>query len=289
MLPIFAKNQNLEKSIKLVSTSDHLCKNAIEGLLSEFPDLIFSNFGRKLTFEAVKTLLISKEFDIIVSTFEKLPKKLPDGAVMAGVSKRAETELTFIGNPKSLNGSTLRDLKENATVYTRNKLISAQFTSFLPAAECLEVKSSVSEMIKEVNQGQKDGFIVAAHELNGFEDKIEALYKWKFSPYEMVGVPADGAVIFICRMDDIIVRQFIKDIHQNATSVCTNVERKISKAFEPGTLGAYCALDERGNYITHAVQLEPELNRCSFAQTTTSGLSDKIIELLKEKQNVPNL
>ncbi len=291
MLPIFAKNLKLEKSVRLASTSDLLTRNESKRLLSQFPEIIYSKLSKNVTQDVISKLLLAKECDIIMTPFARLPKKLPDGAVLAGVSERSDSKLVFIGREDVLNGPTLRDIKEGTQVITRSSIVSLQLQSLLENVECIESRLRVDQLLGDVRKKKIDACILYAFELEEENLNLDGFYRWDFSPYELIAQAGTGVVTFMCRMDDIIVRQFIKQFHTSASSICTNVERKISKAFDNENIAAFCHIDERGNYRTFVAYEKEDgcLIRENLAMPTTSGLADKLIEQIKSTENVSNI
>lgn len=279
----------MEKSLKIGSSTDLLSLNVAKQLISENKGFEYARISKKGSLDAIKQELYAKEYDMVCIPLNKVPFVLPDGIVLAGVSKRFDPSLKFIGKEECLSGETLRDIKAGTKVLVRNAIIKEQLIKLLPEITCIVEDITFSSIKSKMDDQSIDAFICASYELSQNDFDTKDFYEWTFSPYEMVGIPADGVVTYICRMDDIVVRKFIKDLHQNETSRCTNIERKIMKSFAHGSIGAYCVKDERNNFQIHASYNAIENERCFFTQSTSTGLAEKIIEIFSNETNLSHI
>jgi len=279
----------LEKSLKIGSSTDLLSLNVANQIISENNGFEYAKISKKGNLDAIKQELYAKEYDMVCIPLSKVPFTLPDGIVLAGVSKRYDPSLKFVGKQNCLQGDTLRDINQGAKILVKSKIIKEQLLQLLPSVECIVKDIDFKSIRAEFDENSIDGFICAGYELTQNDFDTTGHYLWTFSPYEIVGIPADGVVTYICRMDDIIVRKFIKDMHQSKTSRCTNIERKVMKAFSPGSIGAFCLKDERNNFQIHASHTDKENERCFFTQSTSAGLAEKIIEIFSNETNLSTI
>ena len=247
------------------------------------------NLGKKVRLDSIKSSLYAKEYDMVCVPLSNVGFVLPDGIVLAGVSKRFSPQLKFIGNYKALDGETLRDIKKSSKIWVPDEIIKDQLEKLLPDVNCQVCHHSLEEMTEGLKNEKIAGFITYQYLISESGLDISPYYVWEFSPYEIVGTPAAGVVTYICRMDDIIVRKFIKGLHQAKTSRSTNIERKVMKAFAKDKIGALCFQDERNNYQIHASHTTDKNHRCFFTQSTTAGLAEKTIEILKDEANVSHI
>ena len=279
----------MEKSLKIASSKDLLSLNGAKQIISENNGFEYARISKKGSLDSIKQDLYAKEYDMACIPLHKIPFVLPDGIVLAGVSKRHDPNLSFVGRLDCLQGETLRDIKSGTRILVKSQIIKEQIIKLLPEVDCTVTSMEFSEIKKAFSERKTDGFICPIYEIEQNNFDLTGLYQWKFSPYEMVGTPAEGVVTYICRMDDIVVRKFIKDLHQSETSRCTNIERKIMKSFESGNVGAYCFRDERNNFQIHATHIGEQVEPCFFTQSTSAGLAEKIIEILSNETNLSTI
>lgn len=279
----------LEKSLKIASSKDLLSINVAKQLISENKGFEYARISKNGSLDSIKQELYAKEYDMACLPLSNIPFVLPDGIVLAGVSERFDSSLKFVGSPNCIDGETLRDLKPGVKVLVPNQIIKDQLLKLLPEVQCEVNDLNFKDIATQLKENKIDGFICPVFEIDQSDFNLSDYYEWTFSPYEMVGIPAAGVVTFICRMDDIIVRKFIKGIHQNDISRCTNIERKIMKSFDLDTLGAYCSKDERNNFHIHASHTSEENDRCFFTQSTSAGLAEKIIEIFSNETNLSTI
>ena len=279
----------MEKSLKIAAAKDLLSTNEAKRIISEHKGFEFAKLGKKNGLDSIKSSLYAKEYDMACISLSSVDFVLPDGIVLAGVSKRYNPELKFIGSNSALAGKTLRDIKKGSKILAPNGIIKDQLLELLPEVNCKASHDSFEDMAKRLKSNDIDGFITYQYLLDETGFDSSSYYIWEFSPYEIVGTPAAGAVTYICRMDDIIVRKFIKNLHKAETSRSTNIERKVMKAFAKDKIAAFCFQDERNNYQIHASRTSEGNHRCFFTQSTTAGLAEKTIEILKDEANVSSI
>ncbi len=279
----------MEKSLKIGSSSDLLSYNEAKQLISGNTGFEYVRIRKNASLDSIKQELFAKEYDLVCVPLSKLPFVLPDGIVLAGVSKRYDTTLSFIGNQNCLKGPTIRDIREGSKILVQSEIIKLQLQKLLPEVDCQIDTGNFVDTTELLKSNKIAGFIRPNYEFEQNKFSLDDHYVWNFSPYEMIGVPADGVITYVCRMDDIIVRKFIKNIHESDTSKCTNVERKIMKSFDSGTIGAYCFKDEHNNFQIHAVNNIEGNERCFFTQSTSAGLAEKIIEILSNEANLSTI
>jgi len=279
----------LEKSLKIAAAKDLLSTNEVKRIISGHPDFEFAKLGKKTGLDSIKSSLYSKEYDMVCIPLSNVAFVLPDGIVLAGVSKRYSPELKFVGNQHALDGDTLRDIKADSKILVPDGIIKDQLEKLLPTINCQQSYDSLEQMATRLKNDEIAGFVTYQYLIDETGYDTTPYYVWEFSPYEIVGTPAAGVVTYICRMDDIIVRKFIKNLHQAETSRSTNIERKVMKAFAKDKIGAFCFQDDRNNYQIHPSHTNGENHRCFFTQSTTAGLAEKTIEILKDEANVSSI
>lgn len=279
----------MDKVLTIASSADLFSLNAAKQIISQNPGFNYYSMGSKVSFESIKSNLISKDFDMACIPLSMAGFSLPDGLVMAGVSQRSDSTLKFIGNFECLDGSTLRDIKTGSQVLVANKIIADQLLVLLPDIKVKVKKVKASDAHKMLLNKEIDGYVMPDFLIQLEKVDIEKFYCWTFSPYEVISKAGSGVVTYLCRMDDIILRRFIKSFHDGSTSRCTNIERKVAKVFPNEEIAAYCYIDERNNFQIHASLTKEVNDRCFFTQSTSDNLAEKIIEILKNETNVSHI
>lgn len=279
----------MDKPLTIASSSAFLAKSASNHIASTTDSAKMVKLKGNYTFDSIKSQLMAKDYDLAVINLADAPFQLPDGLVIAGVSERKDASLKFLGNPDCLNGGSLRDLKAGAKIKVRYKIVKDQLLKLFQDLEIIVDKSSIIEFHKELDAGKIDGFIMAKFQFEQLNIDQNNYYEWEFSPYELVSKGGEGVAAYLCRMDDIYHRKIIKNFHHSPTSVCTNVERKITRAFPNNPIGAFCFMDDRNNYQIHSSVSLDKNHRSFYSQSTSDSLADKILELLQNETNVPHI
>jgi hydroxymethylbilane synthase len=108
----------------------------------------------------------------------------------------------------------------------------------------------------------------------------------KFSPREFVPAPAQGVLALQIREEDKLLYAELRQLHNDNTLSCTNVERKVLKLYQGGChlpLGVYCERDSLGAYHVWAIQADEwdaPLKRVQLSSSTRGGLAEKVYQAL---------
>jgi len=279
----------LDKPLTIASSSAFLAKTASKHIVNTNDSARIVKLKGNYSFDSIKSQLMAKDFDFAVINLADAPFNLPDGLVLAGVSERKDASLKFLGNPDCLTGESLRDIKKGAKIKVRYDIVKDQLLELFEDLEVITDKNPITDFHKDLESGNIDGYIRAKFEFEQINLPENKFYEWDFSPHEIVSKGGEGVAAYLCRMDDILHRKIIRSYHHSPTSVCTNVERKITRAFPNNPIGAYCFMDSRNNYQIHSSVSLDKNHRSFYSQSTSDSLADKILELLQNETNVPNI
>jgi hydroxymethylbilane synthase len=268
--------------------------------------------------------LLSKRIDIAVHSMKDVPTQLAQGIQQAAVLKRANHKDIFIPNPnfkgdinaifgrgkiqhvdtyftplsnetKTVEGH-LEDTGEkvNAIIATSSVRRIAQWLKRFPHHTIENLRGNVNTRLRKVAESNWHGAVFAAAGLEriGLRPDNAIELDW------MLPAPAQGAIMIVCREDDNEAKQKCFLLNDEATALCTKIERDFLKTLEGGCsapIGAFAEIinDEvvfKGNVIsvenhrqimecgaTHKIREAADLG-VRTAKTILQNGADKIME-----------
>lgn len=242
--------------------------------------------GKGFFTKEIEDALLAEEVDIAVHSMKDLPTEMPDGLVLAGLSKRANPSDILIIRNNAIDESRTLKLKSGSIVGTSSIRRKVQLLHFDNQLTTTDIRGNVPTRIRKMEEGECDAILLAAAGVERLEIDLSAHRVITFQPTEFVSAPAQGVVAYQCREKDKRSRKICKSIHKSDTALCTNVERTILKLMNGGCqmpLGAYCTKDGAGNYHCHAAYSEglgSPMIRASLSQNTHLGMAQAIVDQL---------
>ena len=235
--------------------------------------------GKGFFTKELEDALLAGRVDVAVHSMKDLPTTQPDGLVLAGVSPRADPDdWLLVRGDVAREGATWR-LPAGATVGTSSARRKAQLLDLRPDVRTADIRGNVPTRIGKLRDGAFDAVVLAAAGITRLGLDLADLHVQRLAPREFVPAPAQGALAYQCRADDLGARRLLRRLHHAPTAACTNVERGLLRSFDGGChlpLGAHC-VHERGAYhFTAAFAKTPgaPLARRRLSWPTFDGLAE---------------
>ncbi|MFT3908501.1 MAG: hydroxymethylbilane synthase [Ferruginibacter sp.] len=216
--------------------------------------------------------LLNNNIDIAVHSMKDVPTQLPVGIVQAAVLKRGNYKDLFVGNRESAIGNRqsgiakigdtndlieslkLKDLRlpiadSRFTVATSSIRRKAQWLHRYPNASIENLRGNVNTRLKKVAESNWDGAIFAAAGLEriGLRPENAVELDW------MLPAPAQGAIMVVCREADEICLNACAKLNDEATEICTKIERDFLRELLGGCSTPISALGEMNNDEIHFI------------------------------------
>lgn len=201
--------------------------------------------------------LLNDRIDIAVHSMKDVPTQLPTGIVQAAVLKRASYKDLFVGNLswKMLNGKTdgqLSMLNEDPahfeeqfmiddapfTVATSSIRRRAQWLNRFPNHVLENLRGNVNTRLRKVAESNWHGAIFAAAGL----ERINLRPKNSIELEWMLPAPAQGAIMVVCRDEDLFCLDACENFNDSNTALCTKIERDFLKTLLGGCTTPISAL-----------------------------------------------
>ena len=277
------ENKGYQAELKIISTSG----DRSQQWETSFDKLEGKGFFTKELEEA----LLKKEIDLAVHSHKDLPTTLPDGLLVAGVSKREDPSELLLIRKEAVDENQKFNLKKGALVGTSSSRRKSQLLAFRPDVELKDLRGNVPTRIKKLREGQYDAIMLAAAGVERLELDVEDLHVEKLSPEIFVPAPAQGVLAWQTREDDNELLEVIDEINDLDVLIKINIERQILNMFDGGCqlpLGVYCDADPDDEdrlkfkvWISVADDWDKQPKQLYFETLDTDGFSDMMVEHIK--------
>ena len=199
--------------------------------------------GKGLFTKELEEEMLSGAIDLAVHSLKDMPAKVPDGLVIAAVTKRLDPGDALVSN----RFSSFEELPKGARVGTSSLRRRAQLLCARPDLEMLDLRGNVNTRLRKLDEGEYDAIVLAVAGLKrlGFADRIRQVL-----PRDMV-LPAvgQGALAIETRADDRETRDMLAFLRDDDTICCTEAERSFLARVEGGCqvpVGVYATAEGDG-------------------------------------------
>lgn len=244
--------------------------------------------------QALDAALLSGRIDIAVHSMKDVPTQPAKGIVQAAVLPRASYSdiLVYKGDNVPIELG-FRDGRWMDTVDTPVMTIAtssirrkAQWLNRYPQTRMDNLRGNVNTRLRKLDESGWQGAIFAAAGLEriGLRPEHSLTLDW------MLPAPAQGAVMVVCRAGDEESRNACRPLNDDATEMCTRIERDFLRALLGGCATPISALAEwkegdiifRGNILSvdGKEKIEVQLT-CPSSQAENMG-AEAAIQLLSK-------
>lgn len=208
--------------------------------------------------------LLSKRIDLAVHSMKDVPTQLARGIQQAAVLQRAsykdilvfKDDLNNISEALSIvNGEWSMVNEENKltshdsrlTIATSSIRRKAQWLNRYPNHSLENLRGNVNTRLRKVSESNWDGAIFAAAGLEriGLRPERSIELDW------MLPAPAQGAIMIVCREEDLETKSVLSTLNHPATALCTCIERDFLRTLLGGCATPISALAQwKDGYVT---------------------------------------
>lgn len=205
--------------------------------------------------------LLNNRIDLAVHSMKDVPTQLPKGLVQCSVLKRASYKDLFVYKgdiadvEKALgfvDGQWSMENKENLQLTTRNSQLTIATSSIRRKAQWLNrypnhiienLRGNVNTRLRKVAESDWNGAIFATAGLERINVRPEKSIELDW----MLPAPAQGAIVVICRDEDIFTYEACQDFNDFKTALCTKIEKDFLRTLLGGCSTPISALAEIEN------------------------------------------
>lgn len=239
--------------------------------------------GKGFFTKEIEDALLDGRVQVAVHSMKDMPTEQPEGLCLTAVSYReTPNDQLLIRADRAKQGRPLQ-LPQGAIVGTSSSRRKAQLLDLAPEIELKDIRGNVPTRIQKLRDGQFDAIVLAAAGIERLDLDLDGLISIKMHTSEFVPAPAQGALAFQTRVDDLKTRRLFKKLHRTDVSTCTNVERTVLKNLDGGChtpIGVYCERDANGAFTVNAAYAtawDKPVKRVMLSSTTTAGLAERVL------------
>jgi hydroxymethylbilane synthase len=118
--------------------------------------------GKGFFVKEIEEALLAEKIDLAVHSMKDLPEELPDGLMLAGITKREDPRDVLV----TLDGRSLEDLEQGARVGTGSPRRAAQLRYHRDDLVIQPLRGNVDTRVRRLQEGRHDAIVLAAAGLN---------------------------------------------------------------------------------------------------------------------------
>ncbi len=177
--------------------------------------------------KALDAALLNRRIDIAVHSMKDVPTMLAAGIKIAAVLERASFKDIIVYKNDC---SFLEDKNSMAIIATSSIRRMAQWLHRYPNHSIENLRGNVNTRLRKVEEHNWNGAIFAAAGLERIRLRPtnSADLDW------MLPAPAQGAIVVVCREDDIDSYDICNVLNHSDTAMCTKIEKDFLRALSGG-------------------------------------------------------
>ena len=197
--------------------------------------------------------LLNNSIDIAVHSMKDVPTQLPKGIVQSAVLERANyKDILVLRNSETVDswqlavdGSNYQPstINHQLTIATSSIRRKAQWLHRYPNHSIENLRGNVNTRLRKVAESNWHGAIFAAAGLERINLRPENSIDLDW----MLPAPAQGAIMVVCRENDIFCLDACQQFNDTGTALCTKIERDFLRALLGGCSTPISALAEIKN------------------------------------------
>jgi hydroxymethylbilane synthase len=181
--------------------------------------------------------LLNNRIDIAVHSMKDVPTKLPKGIVQCAVLKRASYKDLFVYKG---DVAFLENRSSKGSIATSSIRRKAQWLNRYPNHKIENLRGNVNTRLRKVQESDWNGAVFAAAGL----ERIELRPTTSIELGWMLPAPAQGAIIVVCRSEDVFSFKACQNFNNEETALCTKVEKDFLRILLGGCSTPISALAE---------------------------------------------
>jgi hydroxymethylbilane synthase len=185
--------------------------------------------------------LLNERIDIAVHSMKDVPVQLPKGIVKAAVMKRGSyKDLLIVSGEWGV-------VSKELTIATSSIRRKAQWLHRYPHHTIVSLRGNVNTRLRKLEESNWNGAIFAAAGLERINLRPENSMELDW----MLPAPAQGAILVVCRETDQMVKEACTLFNDEATALCTHIERDFLRTLLGGCSTPISAFAEIINDQVH--------------------------------------
>ena len=205
--------------------------------------------GKNLFCKEIEESLLKKEIDIAVHSLKDMEANENESLFIGAYLKRNDCRDVLI----SEKIKKISDLKDGVKIGSSSKRRELQLKKINNKISVINIRGNIDTRINKINDNNLDGIILAAAGVKSLKLDQKISFTFKFE--HILPAVGQGIIAVQCRKEDEI-KNLIRKINDNATSLCATAERKMLQ-----TIGGDCdtAIGGLAEIENHNLKLKAQL------------------------------
>jgi hydroxymethylbilane synthase len=205
--------------------------------------------GKNLFCKEIEESLLKKEIDIAVHSLKDMEAIENESLLIGAYLKRNDHRDVII----SEKIKSISDLKNGVKIGSSSKRRELQLKKINSKISVINIRGNIDSRINKINENNLDGIILAAAGVKSL--KLDKKIGLTFNCEHILPAVGQGIIAVQCRKEDEI-KNLIKKINDNETSLCAIAERKMLQ-----TIGGDCdtAIGGLAEIKNHNLKLKAQL------------------------------
>ena len=205
--------------------------------------------GKYLFCKEIEESLLKKEIDIAVHSLKDMEANENENLLIGAYVKRNDYRDVII----SEKIKNLSDLKDGVKIGSSSKRRELQLKQINNKISVINIRGNIDTRINKINENKLDGIILAAAGVKSL--KLDKKISFTLNCEHILPAAGQGIIAVQCRKEDKI-KNLIKTINDNTTSLCAIAERKMLQ-----TIGGDCdtAIGGLAEIENHNLKLKAQL------------------------------
>ncbi len=205
--------------------------------------------GKNLFCKEIEESLLKKEIDIAVHSLKDMEANENENLLIGAYVKRNDYRDAII----SEKIKNISDLKDGVKIGSSSKRRELQLKKINNKISVINIRGNIDTRINKINENNLDGIILAAAGIKSL--KLHKKISFIFNVERILPAVGQGIIAVQCRKEDEI-KNLIKKINDNTTSLCAIAERKMLQ-----TIGGDCdtAIGGLAEIENHNLKLKAQL------------------------------
>jgi hydroxymethylbilane synthase len=199
--------------------------------------------GKGVFTKELEDALLDGRIDLAVHSLKDLPTILPDGLLIAAITKREDPRDALVLNQKlRITTPSIAALPRGAIIGTSSPRRLAQLRNLRTDLVINDLRGNIDTRVRKLDEGQYDALVLACAGLRrlGMADRISAA----LAPAEVLPAVGQGALGVECRADDAETVGIVSKLDHKFTRLACTAERALLRS-----LGGGCQLPIAGYAI----------------------------------------
>ena len=205
--------------------------------------------GKNLFCKEIEESLLKKEIDIAVHSLKDMEANENESLLIGAYLKRNDYRDVII----SEKIKNISDLRNGVKIGSSSKRRELQLKKINSNISVINIRGNIDTRINKINENKLDGVILAAAGVKSL--KLDKKISLIFNCEHILPAVGQGIIAVQCRKEDKI-KNLIKRINDNTTSLCAIAERKMLQ-----TIGGDCdtAIGGLAEIENHNLKLKAQL------------------------------